>query len=122
MSSASAAVVDIVYVGIKGSVVALDRDTGQRLWTLKLKGTEFVNLTLDGDRLFAATKGEIYCLDAEDGSLQWQNRLPGLGTGLASIVTLNAPNGGPGAAQEKARLQEEAAAAIEATSAGFTSS
>ena len=39
----------IIYLGVKGSVMALDSTTGQQVWLTQLKGTEFVNVVLDGD-------------------------------------------------------------------------
>ena len=42
---------NVVFVGIKGSVLAIDRDTGETLWTTGLKGSEFVNVSLDGGDL-----------------------------------------------------------------------
>jgi outer membrane protein assembly factor BamB len=75
-----------VYLGIRGTVVALDRDSGAELWRTPLKGWNFVNLTLDGDNLFATTYGEIYCLDPVSGHIRWNNPLRGLGYGLVSIA------------------------------------
>jgi outer membrane protein assembly factor BamB len=75
-----------VYLGIRGTVVALDRQSGAELWRTPLKGWNFVNLTLEGDDLFATTYGEIYCLDAATGRIRWNNRLRGLGYGLVSIA------------------------------------
>src|SRR5262245_45910011 len=75
-----------VYLGIRGTVVALDRDSGAELWRTPLKGWNFVNLTLEGEDLFATTYGEIYCLDAATGQIRWNNRLRGLGYGLVSIA------------------------------------
>jgi len=49
-----------IFVGIRGGVSALDRETGRQLWKTKLKGADFVNVTLDDDRVFAATKGEMF--------------------------------------------------------------
>ena len=43
----------LVYVGIRGSVLALDRDTGTIVWTTRLKGGDFVNLWRDGPDLLA---------------------------------------------------------------------
>ena len=38
----------MVFIGIKGTVLALDRATGQEVWRSKLKGASFVNVILDG--------------------------------------------------------------------------
>ncbi|MGE5322196.1 MAG: hypothetical protein ACM3SW_05015 [Actinomycetota bacterium] len=36
-----------VFIGIRGSVFCLHRDTGATLWSTQLKGSEFVNLMVD---------------------------------------------------------------------------
>jgi hypothetical protein len=41
----------LVHIGIKGSVVALDRRSGNEIWRTRLKGAQFVNVALDGDLL-----------------------------------------------------------------------
>ena len=38
----------IVFVGVKGKAIALDRASGQEVWRTELKGGAFVNLVLDG--------------------------------------------------------------------------
>lgn len=75
-----------IYLGIKGSVIALDDESGEVLWSVHLKGSEFVNVALGGGKVFATTHGEIFCLDSASGSLLWHNRLKGYGYGMASIV------------------------------------
>lgn len=76
----------VVLLGIKGSVIALDRRTGQEAWRTKLKGSGFVNLAIDPQYIYATTYGEIFCLDASNGRLLWNNPLKGLGYGLATIA------------------------------------
>ena len=46
----------LIYLGIKGSVLALDRRTGSEVWRTPLKGADFVNVVLDGDALFATAR------------------------------------------------------------------
>jgi outer membrane protein assembly factor BamB len=98
-----------IYVGVNGNVLSLDRATGEALWCTELKGSDFVNLLVDCDRIIATTKGEVFCLDAATGEEIWHNKLPGQGWGLVSIATENgatavAPN------REKQRQEEQAAA------------
>src|SRR5690242_7243495 len=76
----------MMYLGIRGTVVALDRRTGAEVWRTLLKGGDFVNVTLDGDLLFATARGEIFCLDAMTGRIRWNNPLKGLGLGLITIA------------------------------------
>src|SRR5579884_3054019 len=99
---------DFVYIGIKGQVLALDRTTGQQVWAARVKGS-FVNLVLDGDRLLASGSGELYCLDAITGAQVWHNQLPGMGMGLMSIVTANAPGGNVANAHAQIEADEAAA-------------
>jgi outer membrane protein assembly factor BamB len=49
-----------VLIGIKGTVLALDRSTGAEVWRTPLKGLGFVNVTLTGGQVLATTSGEIY--------------------------------------------------------------
>ena len=77
---------DMIFIGIHGCAVALDRATGQEVWRTELKGSDFVTVALTGRDLLAATKGRLYCLETATGTLRWQNELSGLGWGLVSIA------------------------------------
>ena len=88
--------------------MAIDRATGKDVWETSLKGAEFVNVLLDGDQLYAASKGRLYRLDPSTGKILWENGLAGKGWGLVSIAS--AENGNLLAMEEK-RRQDEAAAA-----------
>lgn len=76
----------LIYVGINGHVLALDRTTGAERWRTRLKRSTFVHLVGDDRRLYATAAGELFCLDAVSGSILWQNPLKGMGLGLTSIV------------------------------------
>ena len=110
-----------LYAGIKGNVLALDRTTGAELWRTPLKGGDFVNLTLDGDRLIATTKGEIFCLDPATGQIGWHADLPGMGQGLISIATALSPHPAALSAGEVKRAANESAAVTAAVVAGTVS-
>lgn len=99
----------VAYIGIRGTVLALNRATGEELWRVRLGGWCFVNLVLDGDRVIATTRGKAFCLDAATGNLLWFNQLSGLGWGLATVVTVNAPSNG--AAVNYAKIQQDQQAA-----------
>jgi len=86
-----------VYIGIRGTVLALDPATGTVLWQTKVKGVQFVNVALVDDGLYAAT-----------GHILWTNRLKGLGLG---IVTIAGSSQSPQASAELLRRQAQAAAA-----------
>ena len=76
----------LVYVGIRGTVVALDRRDGSEVWRTPLKGSQFACVHRDGDLLFATAGGEFFCLDPKTGAMLWRNPLKGLGLGLTSIA------------------------------------
>jgi len=77
---------NIVVVGIKGTVLAIDRDTGETLWATALKGSDFVSVSVEGADVFAGSKGRLYRLDAASGEIRWCNELPGFGWGIVSIA------------------------------------
>ena len=105
------AVSSLVFIGISGSVLALDRNTGAEVWRAKLKIGDFVNVVLLDGSLYATARGELFCLDPATGRLRWQNPLKGLGRGLITIAT-----GGSGQTvvirEKKRRDEDEAAAAV----------
>jgi outer membrane protein assembly factor BamB len=76
-----------VYIGIQGTVLAPDRANGTEVWRTYLKGSDFVNVVVDGDQILASSSGELFCLNRLDGQILWNNRLKGLGHGLLTIVT-----------------------------------
>ncbi len=89
----------LVIVAIKGTVMALDRATGQEIWRTPLKGGTFVNLVLDRGDLIATTKGEVFCLDPADGRVRWNNPMTGMGWGLVTVATSSTSPMGPMAQQ-----------------------
>ena len=101
-----------LYVGARGNVIAVDRTSGDTLWTAPLKGGEFVDVMLvDGD-LFAATKGRLYRLDPATGDVLWRNDLPGMGWGIVSIAGSHSAGGA-----DQARRAQAASGAATAASA-----
>jgi outer membrane protein assembly factor BamB len=106
----------IIYLGVKGSVVAINSATGQPVWTTQLKGVEFVNVVLDGNNLFATTRGEIFCLEPQSGGIRWHNPLKGYGLGLITIAGEGIPqNAAAPSAEKRRRDQEQASAAASST-------
>ncbi len=100
---------DLIFIGIKGAVIALDRGTGTEVWNTPLRGSDFVNVVLSDGDLYAATRGEVYSLDTATGHIRWRNPLKGRGWGM---ITIAGEGGGfnqvPPAAKRK-RDQEAAA-------------
>jgi outer membrane protein assembly factor BamB len=105
----------MLYIGVKGTVLALDRATGQEVWRTRLKSSGFVNVALDGREIYATTYGEVFRLDPASGAICWNNELPGLGRGLITIAA--AASQQAISIREKQRREEEAAAAA-VTAAG----
>jgi outer membrane protein assembly factor BamB len=101
---------ELVLVGIRGSLVALNRATGEQVWATRLKGYDFVNVVLDGEELFATAAGEIFCLDPLTGDALWHNPLTGFGTGLATIATAAGIGSEPMAVLAEKQRQNQAAA------------
>ncbi len=97
----------VIFIGIKGSALALDRATGQEVWRTKLKG-DFVNVVLLVGDLYAATSGELFCLDPASGQVRWHNPLKAMGHGL---ITIASSGGQQAVVMREKRQQDEAAAA-----------
>jgi outer membrane protein assembly factor BamB len=101
---------DLVFIGIKGSVIALNRVTGRQVWATRLKGADFVNVVLQNEVLLASCCGEIFSLDPLTGDGLWHNPLKGFGRGLATIATEHTLGSGLAPVlAEKRRRDEEAA-------------
>jgi outer membrane protein assembly factor BamB len=109
-----------VYVGIKTSVLALDRKTGEIAWSVKLpvkyggsSVSGLANVWCDNDALFASCAGEIFCLEPKSGTIVWHNLLRKMGTGFVSIAT-------EGANPRTTAIAAGAASAIAAATASRT--
>ncbi|MCX6923387.1 MAG: PQQ-binding-like beta-propeller repeat protein [Verrucomicrobia bacterium] len=103
---------DLVFIGIKGSVVALARATGQHVWATHLKGSDFVNVVVQDGIVLASCYGEIFCLDPFTGNTLWHNPLQGFGLGLATIaMEHDAASGNAPLLAEKHRRDAAATAA-----------
>ncbi|MGC4002153.1 MAG: subclass B3 metallo-beta-lactamase [Pirellulales bacterium] len=69
----------LIFVGLNGYAVALDRDSGEIVWSNNELKSGYVTLLLDGDRLIVSTNGYIFCLDPLTGRILWQNLMRGYG-------------------------------------------
>jgi outer membrane protein assembly factor BamB len=78
----------LIFVGFNGKAMALDRDTGEIVWTYNQMHGGNVTFLLDGDRLIASTNGYIYCLDPLTGQILWHNPMKGCGWGIASLASV----------------------------------
>jgi len=104
----------LLFIGIKGTVLALNRATGEEVWRTHLKASDFIHVVLDNGELYAATKGELFAVDPASGQVRWQNSLAGLGRGLVSIASSSS---GITVVQEK-RQRDQAAASATVIAAG----
>jgi outer membrane protein assembly factor BamB len=96
----------LVFVGLAGKVLALNRDTGEVVWTWSdrenpMRG--FVSVLVDGDRLMVGVNGYLTCLDFA-GSELWRNPLKGMGIGVTCIASSRGGVVGAGAAEAQAHL------------------
>ncbi|HEV2972686.1 MAG TPA: PQQ-binding-like beta-propeller repeat protein [Pirellulales bacterium] len=100
----------LIFVGLNGYAVALDRETGEIVWSNNQMKRGYVTLLLDGDRLIVSTNGYIYCLDPLSGEILWNNPLKGYGAGSpASLLSVRG--------QSSQTMIEQAAAAAAAAQA-----
>jgi len=76
----------LIFVGLNGYAVALDRDTGEIVWSNDELKSGYVTLLLDGDRLIVSTNGYIFCLDPLTGQVIWNNRMSGYGAGAPTSL------------------------------------
>jgi outer membrane protein assembly factor BamB len=76
----------LVFVGLNGYAVALDRDTGEIVWSNNELKSGYVTLLLDGDRLIVSTNGYIFCLDPLTGRVLWNNTMSGYGSGTPTAL------------------------------------
>lgn len=87
---------DTLFIGVKGHVVAFNKQDGTELWRTKLgvgfsvSGDRFVTLLVEGERVFAHTYGRLFCLDARTGRQLWTNDLDGLGYDIAMLAHVGA--------------------------------
>lgn len=117
------AVKDIVYLGLKGHVVAVDKKDGATLWQTKLKGglasgDRFVTLLIEDARVYAHTCGELFCLDADTGEILWNNGLEGLGYDIGSLASEGISSAAAPALAHRRRQEASKSSGAEGTSDG----
>jgi outer membrane protein assembly factor BamB len=76
----------LIFVGLNGYALALDRESGEIIWSNSEMKSGYVTLLLDGDRLVVSTNGYIYCLDPLTGRTLWHNPLKGYGAGAPTSM------------------------------------
>jgi outer membrane protein assembly factor BamB len=91
--------------------VALDRDSGEIVWSNNELRAGPVTLLLDGDRLVVSTGGYLFCLDPLTGKVLWNNEMKGYGqVAPSALVSVRGQS-----QQVAAQQQHDAAAAADAT-------
>ncbi|HUP22664.1 MAG TPA: PQQ-binding-like beta-propeller repeat protein [Thermoanaerobaculia bacterium] len=80
----------VVFLGVRDHVVALDTTTGAELWRQKVKTSGMVTVHFDGRNLLAGSGGEVWSLDPSTGETRWHNKLPRLGLGV--VMFANSPS------------------------------
>jgi outer membrane protein assembly factor BamB len=76
----------LVFIGLNGYVVALNRDTGEIVWSNDQMKSGYVTILVDDDRLIVSTNGYIYCLDPLTGEIIWHNPMKGYGMGAPTAI------------------------------------
>lgn len=85
-------IANTLFVGVYGHVAAVSKLDGSLIWKKQLKGSflsvsdPFVNVLVEGQRIYAHSNGELFCLDAATGRKLWNNKLKGLGYSIASLA------------------------------------
>ena len=103
---------EFIFVAFNKRVAAVHRGSGEIIWEWKAsKGSGYVSLLLDGDRLIASVSGYTYGLDALSGVELWYQPFSGFGTGTTSLVSVRGSSGSSGAAAAIVQQQQQAAAA-----------
>ena len=101
----------LIFVGLRGYVIALDRDTGGVVWDNSELNSGPVSLLLDGDCLLVSTNGYIYCLDPLTGRVLWNNPLRGYGIGIAHLASVRGQSSQTANQQTYAAQQQQHSAA-----------
>lgn len=115
-AASSASPSPYLFVGIKGSVVALKRKDGEIAWSTRLaKGSSLAPLVVEDGCVYAISEGEVSCLDARTGKLRWHNKLKGYGTGYAMLAGAQDPSA-------VAAIEAAVAAAVAANAAAVSAS
>jgi outer membrane protein assembly factor BamB len=101
----------LIFVGLNGYAVALDRNSGEIVWSNNELQSGYVTLLLDGDRLIVSTGGYLFCLDPLTGKILWNNEMKGYGASApAALVSVRGQS-----QQSVAQAAAQQAAAADAT-------
>jgi outer membrane protein assembly factor BamB len=76
----------LIFIGLNGYALALNRDTGEIVWSNNELKSGPVTLLLDGDRLIVSTGGYMFCLNPLTGEVLWNNPLSGYGVAAPTAI------------------------------------
>ena len=76
----------LIFIGLNGYALALNRDTGEIVWSNNELNSGPVTLLLDGDRLIVSTGGYMFCLNPLTGEVLWNNPLSGYGMAAPTAI------------------------------------
>ncbi|MCP4106103.1 MAG: PQQ-binding-like beta-propeller repeat protein [Desulfobacteraceae bacterium] len=96
---------DRFFIGVHESVLAIEKQTGQTLWSTSLPGSgKIITVLYNDGMLYAALTGKVFAVEPETGKIRWEytnrirweNGLAGLmyGVFVHSGVCLTAPEDG----------------------------
>jgi hypothetical protein len=103
------ALVNLVFVSFGQYVTALDRRTGVTIWTWTAPhGKDYATVLVDGNQLIVSVMGYTYAINPLTGETLWENRLPGLGTGVACIASVHGHVNAQRPAEHLAEQQRQA--------------
>ncbi len=121
---------DLVFVGGRNLVIALDRYEGSEVWRWKASGGKgfwaglsapsFVSIALDGDRLIVASPKRIWCLDPLTGEEVWRSEGVSFGLGAYPVIATASASGQSSSAAAGAAAAQAAAAAAAGGAAAAT--
>ena len=102
----------LVFVGFNSRIAALDRTSGDIVWSWKSpRGHGFVAMLLDDGLLVASINGYTYGIDASTGEQLWQNEMSGFGFGVPSLATVTGHSAHPPLGQAEADAQSSSSTA-----------
>eukprot|EP01125_Pyxidicula_operculata_P007442 TRINITY_DN2532_c0_g1_i1.p1 TRINITY_DN2532_c0_g1~~TRINITY_DN2532_c0_g1_i1.p1 ORF type:complete len:317 (-),score=41.12 TRINITY_DN2532_c0_g1_i1:31-981(-) len=68
---------ELVVCHGKGAVAALNKNTGDVLWSANLHGADNVSSVVVGNTLYTGSNGHVYSISMENGHKNWKNPLSG---------------------------------------------
>ena len=105
---------EVVYLGIKGHVAAIEIETGRERWRTQVRSNSSItNVAVVDEVVLVYARGHLFGLRKETGKILWENELSGLGYGYGILGV----EGGQGATLAAAAAKQQAAAAAGAAGA-----